>query len=292
MVLPRPSEGNIKTAAQLKADVTERVRTANLDERTEWPHSPFMRNISFPEFFSLDLPLSKLIDPRFSTSQQGLEETEEAKALKQILRSDAVSPLDLSPKALKDRFRKGKWGNDTTLYTFRAATALQNAQGENVFYYLLVRSIGSKMIIRQFLSSIETESRIREARLSAEIAEEHIEPSELPFISVGGPAMIRLMDEVISQRSAGRNVNTVLSELPNSKQLDYKAALNGILLLKDRGINILDLRKVSFRITGKGERDLVCKIKFWPESAYKTNSITINVAELDKNKYPLISFRH
>lgn len=303
MLLPRPSEGNIKTAAQLVAEVTERIKVTNPGERTEWPYSPFMRNISFPEFFSSELPISKFLIPKSPNLQLELGEAEEIKALRQILSPDTATLIDITPQELQDRFKKGKWEDgsvvnvDKNSYYFRLATGLQGQSGEEMFFYLIVKRIGPHITVKQFLSNPLIEKIIGDKKQEEEKAMNGIQaeagPAKTPRSVLGhikGSQLMSILESYGRELVEGHKLETILSKLTASEQFRYIAALNTMVLLVDSGINIGKILNVTFRRTGEDPRDLACDIRLKSDLPEGTETVTINVAELDKRKYRIILF--
>jgi hypothetical protein len=90
--------------------------------------------------------------------------------------------------------------------------------------------------------------------------------------------------------SGNRNVAAFIARTAGEEAVMYTAALNAKILLRESGITDRDIRRLSFRKTGPGERDLVCDIKLEPESSYPAEIVSIDVSKLPADKYPMIEF--
>jgi hypothetical protein len=298
MNLPRPSEGKIKIAVQLVAEVTERVGNASPSERTEWPYVPFTRNIAFPDFISLDMPVSKFLEPTFSASKPRLGEAEEIKALRAILGDDTSSLLDLSPQELLSKFEQENWENgsvvnlDRNSYYFHAPTTLNSASGEKLFYNLIVKRIGPHITVKQYLSNPSIESLLRETKHDTKTKAGPTETPKSVFGFISGPHLRSLLDCYALELADGHRFSTTMSRLTAHEQFKYIAALNTMILLADSGIDMHDILSVTFRKTGSGkaETDWACEIKLKSDSPDSQKTITIDVSAMDDRKYRPIPF--
>jgi hypothetical protein len=289
-------------ADQIVADITKKVGTLKPGERINWPHPSFKSSIPFREVTQWHGSISALLEPNLAYSQ-GQAESETIKALKQILGSSAAE-LDLNPAQLRSNSGLGELEDGSVVdvagnsYYFRAPTTLRNSEGASMSYHLVIKDIGDGISIRQFLASPADMETARDAyRAALEVRksrEKKVEVSEsdYPFVFVKGTGLTRIWAEYGRELNRGNRDSMAFVAKAGGKEalFTYTAALNALSLLRDRRIVSDDIRKLTFRKTGPGERDLVCDIKVKLNSDYPAEIVSIDVSKLSAEKYPIIAF--
>jgi hypothetical protein len=301
MALIDETDRGYLVADQIVANITEKVGAFKPGERIDWPYGPFNSSIPFRRITEWHGPISALLEPNLAYSQAQAE-SETTKALKQIIGLHSVD-LDLNPAQLRNKSGDASEDGNAVYvaansYYFRTPTVLKNSEGASMSYYLVIKDIGSGIAIRQFLASpvdMETARDAYRAALEERKSKEkkvEVSESDYPFIFVRGTSLTRIWGEYGRELNRGnRDAMAFIAKAGGAEEvLAYTAALNALSLLRDRRIVSDDIRKLSFRRTGPGERDLICDVKIKLGTEYPAEIVSIDVSKLSTDKYPIIAF--